>query len=239
MYSSQESQMTIAGHFSELYNIFRFSTFGVIFLSFFMSFFIEDLIKYWLDHLALDNTLVSLSVYSPYDWINIKWTILLIFSITTVLPITSLKLRSFALPGLYPKEQRWLSFVLLFSAFFTPLLILSLWFIAIPFSLTFFVDFGVVDGVTAKYDAASLIYLGIGISWILIIGVLTIIVLSLSRIFGIVEGQDSKIRIRILLIGFSLIFLTLPETYDGLRLIIAFFTIFSADYLSRMTPIFE
>ncbi len=238
MYSSQESQMTVSEHFSEFYKIIRFSALGVLILSLFLSFLIDDLIKYWLEFLAFDNT-ISLAIYSPYDWINIKWAILFIISITAVLPITSLRLRRFALPGLYPREQTWLSLVLLLSAFFTPILIILIWFIALPFSLNFFIEIGAIDGVIARYNAASLIYLGIGLSWILIIGVLTTIILSLSRIFGIVEGTESRIRVRIILIGFSLIFLTLPETFEGLRIVIAFFTIFSADYLSRMTPILE
>ena len=102
---------------------------------------------------------------------------------------------------------------------------------------------GMVHGgeeiVSARYDAVSIISLGIGFSWILVIGVLTTLILSLSRFFGMVVDNESRIRIRILLISFSLILLSLPKTYDGLRIIISLLTVFFADSISRLTPIFE
>ena len=93
--------------------------------------------------------------------------------------------------------------------------------------------------ISARYDAVSIISLGIGVSWIIIIGVLTTSILSLSRFFGMVNDNESGIRIRILLISFSLILLSLPKTYDGLRIIISLLTVFVADSISRLTPIFE
>jgi len=93
--------------------------------------------------------------------------------------------------------------------------------------------------VSARYDAVSIISLGIGVSWILVIGTLTTLVLSMSRFFGMVTDNESRIRIRILLICFSLILLSLPSTYNGLRIIISLLTVLFADYISRLTPIFE
>jgi hypothetical protein len=93
--------------------------------------------------------------------------------------------------------------------------------------------------VSARYDAVSIISLGIGFSWVLVIGVLTTLVLSMSRFFGMVVDNESRIRIRILLISFSLVLLSLPKTYDGLRIIISLLTVFFADSISRLTPIFE
>ena len=239
MISSENNLMSVSDHFSELYKIIRTSALIVIVISLVLSFFVDDLIKYWLEDLGLDYQLITLSIYSPYDWINIKWAILLIFSITMVLPFTSLKLRNFSIPGLYPNEQKWISMVLFFSAVVIPFLIFVLWFILLPSAINFLNQVGIIDEVVAKYDAVSIIAIGIGISWILVIGVFLLILLSLSRLFGIVEDNESRVRIRILLIGFSLIFLTLPETYVGLRVFLAFFTVYFADLFSRMTPIYE
>ena len=239
MMNSENSLMPVSEHFSELYKIIRTGALIVILFSLLLSFFVDDLIKYWLGNLGLDYQLISLSVYSPYDWINIKWAILLIFSISIVVPITSLQLRNFALPGLYPRERKWVSIVLLISSFVIPFSVFLLWFFVLPYGIIFLNEVGIIEGVVARYDAVSIISIGIGISWILVIGISIFIILSLSRIFGIVEDNESRVRIRILLIGFSLIFLTLPETYEGLRILIAFFTIFLADSISRMTPIYE
>ena len=239
MMTSENGLMPVSEHFSELYKIIRTGALIVILFSLLLSFFVDDLIKYWLGNLGLDDQLISLSVYSPYDWINIKWAILLIFSISIVVPITSLQLRNFALPGLYPRERKWVSIVLLISSFVIPFSVFLLWFFVLPYGIIFLNEVGIIEGVVARYDAVSIISIGIGISWILVIGISIFIILSLSRIFGIVEDNESRVRIRILLIGFSLIFLTLPETYEGLRILIAFFTVILADSISRMTPIYE
>ena len=231
--------MPVSEHFSEFYNIIRISVLGIIFISFFLSFHIDKLIQYWLENIGIDTELVDLSIYSPYDWINTKWAILLIFSVSIVSPISSIKLRNFASSGLYPREQKWLSIILFTSGLLIPLLMFIIWFLALPFCVNFFSQSGTIDGVVAKFDVVSIIHLGIGISWIFVIGISTFVVLSLSRIFGIVEGKESRIRIRVLLISSSIIFLTLPATYEGLRVFIAFSTAFISDFLSRMAPIYE
>ena len=160
-----------------------------------------------------------------------------------ILPYTTLKIRSFALPGLYTREKKWFTFSLFFSGVIIPVILYLTWFVAIPFLVNYFDEISMIKGgediVSARYDAVSIISLGIGFSWVLVIGVLTTLVLSMSRFFGMVVDNESRIRIRILLISFSLVLLSLPKTYDGLRIIISLLTVFFADSISRLTPIFE
>ena len=239
----QNKKMTFSEHFSELFKIIRFSALGVVMVSIFLSFYIDDILGNWLDSLSLDADNFVFSVYSPYDWIDTKWALLLIFSIAMVLPYTTYKIRNFALPGLYDGEKKWFTFSLLFSGVIIPILLYLIWFIALPFLVNYFDEVGMVEGgnniVSARYDAVSIISLGIGVSWILVIGTLTTLVLSMSRFFGMVTDNESRIRIRILLICFSLVLLSLPSTYDGLRIIISLLTVLFADSISRLTPIFE
>ena len=239
----QNEKMTFSEHFSELFKIIRFSALGVVMASIFLSFYIDDILGNWLDSLSLDADNFVFSVYSPYDWIDTKWALLLIFSIAMVLPYTTYKIRNFALPGLYDGEKKWFTFSLLFSGVIIPILLYLIWFIALPFLVNYFDEVGMVEGgnniVSARYDAVSIISLGIGVSWILVIGTLTTLVLSMSRFFGMVTDNESRIRIRILLICFSLVLLSLPSTYEGLRIIISLMTVLFADSISRLTPIFE
>ena len=239
----QNQKMSFSEHFSELFKIIRFSALGVVMASIFLSFYIDDILGNWLDSLSLDADNFVFSVYSPYDWIDTKWALLLIFSIAMVLPYTTYKIRNFALPGLYDGEKKWFTFSLLFSGVIIPILLYLIWFIALPFLVNYFDEVGMVEGgnniVSARYDAVSIISLGIGVSWILVIGTLTTLVLSMSRFFGMVTDNESRIRIRILLICFSLVLLSLPSTYDGLRIIISLLTVLFADSISRLTPIFE
>jgi len=239
----QNKKMTFSEHFSELFKIIRFSALGVAIVSIFLSFYIDDILGNWLDSLSLDANNFVFSVYSPYDWIDTKWALLLIFSIAIILPYTTYKVRKFALPGLYDREKKWFTFSLLLSGVIIPILLYLIWFIALPFLVNYFDEVGMVEGgnniVSARYDAVSIISLGIGVSWILVIGTLTTLVLSMSRFFGMVTDNESRIRIRILLICFSLVLLSLPSTYDGLRIIISLLTVLFADSISRLTPIFE
>lgn len=239
----QNQKMSFSEHFSELFKIIRFSALGVVMASIFLSFYIDDILGNWLDSLSLDADNFVFSVYSPYDWIDTKWALLLIFSIAMVLPYTTYKIRNFALPGLYDGEKKWFTFSLLFSGVIIPILLYLIWFIALPFLVNYFDEVGMVEGgnniVSARYDAVSIISLGIGVSWILVIGTLTTLVLSMSRFFGMVTDNESRIRIRILLICFSLVLLSLPSTYEGLRIIISLMTVLFADSISRLTPIFE
>ena len=145
-------------------------------ISIFLSFFIDDILINWLDNLSLKNDF-SLAIYSPYDWIDTKWALLLIFSITLILPYSSLKMRKFALPGLYPRERKWFTSVIFFTGFIVPVLLYLIWFLAIPTFLNYFDQIGMVNPgqnvISARYDAVSIISLGIGVSWIIIIGILT------------------------------------------------------------------
>ena len=243
MQSYQNDKMPFSEHFSELFRIIRFSALGVVIISIFLSFFIDDILNNWLKSLSLSADNYVFSVYSPYDWIDTKWALLLIFSIALIMPYTTFKIRNFALPGLYDMEKKWFTFSLLLSGVIIPILLYFIWFISLPFLVNYFDDNGMVEGgnniVLARYDAVSIISIGIGISWILVIGTLTTLVLSMSRFFGMVADNESRIRIRILLISFSLVLLSLPNTYDGLRIVISLLTIFFADSISRLTPIFE
>ena len=243
MQSYQNDKMPFSEHFSELFRIIRFSALGVVIISIFLSFFIDDILNNWLKSLSLSADNYVFSVYSPYDWIDTKWALLLIFSIALIMPYTTFKIRNFALPGLYDMEKKWFTFSLLLSGVIIPILLYFIWFISLPFLVNYFDDNGMVEGgnniVLARYDVVSIISIGIGISWILVIGTLTALVLSMSRFFGMVADNESRIRIRILLISFSLVLLSLPNTYDGLRIIISLLTIFFADSISRLTPIFE
>ena len=98
MQSYLDEQMSFSEHFSEFYKIIRFSAIGVVIISTFLSFFIDDILINWLDNLSLKNDF-SLAIYSPYDWIDTKWALLLIFSITMILPYSSLKMRKICVTG--------------------------------------------------------------------------------------------------------------------------------------------
>ena len=56
MQSYSNEKMAFSEHFSELYKIIRVSAFGVVIISFFLSFLIDDILTNWLESLSLGQT---------------------------------------------------------------------------------------------------------------------------------------------------------------------------------------
>ncbi len=65
----------------------------------------------------------------------------------------------------------------------------------------------------------------------------TTLILSLTRIFGMVYSGKTRFRNRVLAISTGTIILTLPVEYDGLKVIIAIMTSFLAEKISRSAPV--
>ena len=75
-----------------------------------------------------------------------------------------------------------------------------------------------------------------GLSWIIIVWSLTLVTLSLARIFGLVEMGEARLRMRILAISSGMLILTLPYEFDGLRILTALIVVISADRISSTAP---
>ena len=75
-----------------------------------------------------------------------------------------------------------------------------------------------------------------GLSWIIIVWSLTLVTLSLARIFGLVEMGEARLRMRILAISCGMLILTLPYEFDGLRILTALIVVISADRISSTAP---
>ena len=71
----------------------------------------------------------------------------------------------------------------------------------------------------------------------MIVWSLTVISIGLARLFGLIEGTETRFRYRLLIISGGTLIITLPVEFDGLRLLIAFCIAFSADALSRTLPV--
>ena len=84
-------------------------------------------------------------------------------------------------------------------------MILIIWIYGIPYIFDLATEFNSSIGVGEKYDAASIFSIGIGITWVLLVWAITILILSLSRVFGLVENGNSRFRLRIVAISASLL----------------------------------
>ena len=114
---------------------------------------------------------------------------------------------------------------------------MAIWTIGLPAIFDLGFKLGVPGTVGIRYDARALFSLAIGLSWILVIWSVTLVALTMTRVFGLVSNGKSRFRNRIFAISAGILILSLPVEYDGLRLLISISVVIVADYFSRLVQI--
>ena len=231
---SFDNPMSASEHFTELHKIFRSSIILLLLAMIAWAYSSDSLMLLWLDSLPLGATSMNLSVYSPFDWLEIRWSMAILLAIVTIMPFTSLKLQRFANPGLLPRERTWLALILGFSTVLIPVVIIICWVYLLPLLVEAVQYVDHLENVGSRYDASALFRFTLGLSWVMVCAMLTTVTLSMARLLGLVERGE--IRFRLLLIFGGLLILTLPSEYEGLRLLIAVAAMLTADRLSSTLP---
>ncbi len=233
---STDINLPLSSHLLELLNIIKFHLVFFILFSFTWSFFVEDLISRWLSNIPLENSSFDFSIYGPYDWIEIQWSMVFLLSIISIMPFISYSLLKFTSSGLLPKEKNWFYSLLIFNIFIIPTVLIMLWVFFLPNLLSSFDRFISIEGIDNRYDATAIFKLTLGFSWLIIIFSLTTISLGLARLIGVFDSQNSNMKIKIIAISGSLIILSLPNEFDGLRIISALLITYLSDIISRTIP---
>lgn len=223
-------------HFSELHSIIRASTVLMLVVMLAWSYGTDSLMRLWLDSLPMGAASMNLSLYSPFDWLEIRWSLAILLSILTVMPYFSVRLQRFARPGLLPRERSWLALILGFSTVMVPMIVILCWSYLLPVLVEAAQTADSLGDVGSRYDAAALFRLTLGLSWVLVCTMLATVTLSMARLLGLVECGETRFRLRLLLVFGGLLVLTLPAEYEGLRLLIAVAAMLSADRLSATLP---
>jgi len=235
----KNTQYPISGHLKDIHSIARIAVFVFAALCIFWSFLIDDLVLEWLQFIPIQTgpNNENLSVYAPFDWIEIRLGMVIMASLTSLLPIVSVQLYSYSKPALYPRERNWLTSILILSTTIVPLSILCVWLFAIPLFFNFAIEQGTPEGLLTRYNAASLVSFALGISWILVVWSVTTICLCMTRVFGFIVDGSSRFRFRVIAISSSILILTLPIEFDGLRILTSAIVVITADIISRTSPV--
>ena len=232
--SEFDSPSSVSEHMQELHNLVRSSAMMLTILCVFWSLFSGNLVSSWVQLISdqtVENELI-MSIYAPFDWIQMRWSMVIMLSMVSLMPIISIKFYRFSRQGLYSSERYWLASVLGLSNAIIPLIILAVWTIGIPATFNLAKQFGYPETVSIRYDATALFSLAIGFSWILIVWSITLFSLTMTRVFGLMSDGKPRFRNRIMAISAGILILSLPMEYDGLRLIISLIVVYIADYLS-------
>ena len=224
-------------HLQDLYSIIRSTVILIAIFSILWSLASTVLLAEWTHSFTFNDDSKSLAIYSPFEWVEIKWSFSILMSMTTVIPISSLMLFRFAKPGLYPHEYKWLRAVLLINSFMLPLLIFIIWFWFVPEMANTVSSLSDLDNVSPRYDVAEITKLAIGITWVTIVWAVLLNSLTIIRFTNGEIGIYHWARPRLIIICLGLLILTLPSTFDGLRILISASIILFCDFLSKFVPL--
>ena len=177
----------------------------------------------WIDTLLsnylslLSPCLDCIAVYSPTEWVSLRWLTILLFGICLTLPFFFREVFVFSSPGMMSHERKWFKKLLFVGSFAissivlaTSLIVLPTWFLAAE-------DAGFIEGVTPSYSAAAMLELALVICYLEIIVFLSIIAAILLRRYGIAEG-DEKATWQLRLHGVAIfsMWLIVPSEQDTL-----------------------
>tara|TARA_Y100000816_G_C25973441_1_gene508015 strand:- start:58 stop:792 length:735 start_codon:yes stop_codon:yes gene_type:complete len=235
--SSLSPPKPLSNHFQDLYSIIRSIVILVAIFSILWSFASTVLLTEWTNSFTSDHDSKSLAIYSPFEWVEIKWSFSILMAMITVIPISSFMLFKFAKPGLYPHEYKWLRAVLLINSFILPLLIFVIWFWFVPEMANTASSLSEFDNVSPRYDAAEITKLAMGITWVTIVWAVLFNSLTIIRFTNGEIGSYHWARPRLIIICLGLLIITLPSTFDGLRILISASIILFCDLLSKFVPL--
>ena len=177
---SSDQSRPVLEHFLELHGIIRASTILLVLATIVWAYGTDSLMHLWLDLLPLGAASMNLSVYSPFDWLEIRWSMAILLSILTIMPFASFRLHRFASPGLLPRERSWLTLILCISTILIPMIIIISWVYLLPLLVEASQSLDYLEGVGSRYDATALFMLSIGFSWIMVCVMLATVTLSVA-----------------------------------------------------------
>ena len=227
----------LSNHFQDLYSIIRSTVILVAIFSILWSLASTALLTEWTHSFTLNDDSKSLVIYSPFEWVEIKWSFSILMSMITVIPILSFMVFRFAKPGLYPHESKWLRRVLLINSFVLPLLIFIIWFWFVPEMANTASSLSEINNITPRYDVAEITKLTIGITWVAVVWVVLFNSLTIIRFTNKEIGIYNWARPRLIIICLGLLILTLPSIFEGLRILISTSVIVLSDLASKTVPL--
>ena len=227
----------LSNHFQDLYSMIRTTVILVTIFSILWSLASTAILTEWTHSFSFNDDSKGLVIYSPFEWVETKWSFSILMSMITVIPILSFMVFRFAKPGLYPHESKWLGRVLLINSFVLPLLIFIIWFWFVPEMANTASSLSEINNITHRYDVAEITKLAIGITWVAIVWVVLFNSLTIIRFTNEEIGIYNWARPRLIIICLGLLILTLPSIFDGLRILISTSVIVLSDLASKTAPL--
>ncbi len=161
-----------------------------------------------------------MSVYSPTEWVSLRWLSIFLISLCFSLPFFFREVIVFSNPGLMSHERKWLKQLFFFGTITIGIAISFTLIFLLPFWFSVAEELGFVEGVVPRYSASAMLEFALVICYVEMILFLSSISAILLRRSGIAEDEQ-KFPWQLRLHGASIFFmwLVIPLEYDTLLFI--------------------
>ena len=233
----KDSSQTITQHLAEASNRIQRVVFALILVAVIWAFLIEDIFAWWLSRIPLAEGSGSLTIYSPYSWLDTRWTAVGLLAIWTILPWLSVELWWFAKPGLLPRERTWLASMVSSGLLLGSLIIIFGWGWGFPKLVGMAQGSSMVEGVGSHYDVVSLFQMALSLSWYVLLIFLLSLSLTFARALGLVsEDPLDPFRIRLHFVAIVMLYIVTPSPFQGLFLPSIISLVFFSEFIANLSP---
>jgi len=233
-----DSQEHLISHLGEASSRIQRVIFGFLIAAVIWAFFVDEIFATWLAMIPLGEGAGSLTIYSPYSWLDTKWTAVGLLAIWTVLPWLTMEMWKFAKPGLLPREKAWLGTMVSSGLFGGTLIIVIGWLWGFPRLVEMANTAGMIDGVGAHYDVVSLFAMALSLTWFVLLLYLLTISLTVGRALGLIsEDPLDPFRLRLHFVAIVMLYVVTPPAFQGLFLVTILTLVFVSEFIASLSPI--
>ena len=234
----RDRALPLSAHVDEAVGRLRFALVYVVLMAVLWATVVDDLLAAWLATLPLAEGATTLTLYSPYDWLDTRWTAVGLLALLSSLPVLGWQAWRFAHPGLLPSERTWLATYIAVGAVLIIGLILLVWGWVFPRMISAAEGAVTIEGVGMHYDVVALFQMVLAMSWVLLLVALAVLALALARMLGLVADDPLDImRIRIHFVSVVLLWVVTPDAFSGLFLPIALLLVCTTEWSAGRLPV--
>ena len=234
----RDRALPLSAHVDEAVGRLRFALVYVVLMAVLWATVVDDLLAAWLATLPLAAGATTLTLYSPYDWLDTRWTAVGLLALLSSLPVLGWQAWRFAHPGLLPSERTWLATYIAVGAVLIIGLILLVWGWVFPRMISAAEVAVTIEGVGLHYDVVALFQMALAMSWLLLLVALAVLALALARMLGLVGDDPLDImRIRIHFVSVVLLWVVTPDAFSGLFLPTALLLVCTTEWSAGRLPV--
>nr|AIF10205.1 Sec-independent protein secretion pathway component [uncultured marine group II/III euryarchaeote KM3_44_G05] len=228
---------SIVSHLTEVSIRLQRLIFAILLVAIGWAFLIDEMFSIWFASIPLAAGEGTISIYSPYAWLDTRWTAVGLLSLWTVLPWVAWEAWRFARPGLLPRERAWLSSMLAGGVLFGSTILITGWLWGVPTLVDWAQQASPVEGIGLQYDAVAIFQMALAASWFVLIAFLLTLALVLGRAFALIDDDPfNSFRLRLHFVAALSLYVVTPPALQGVFLPALITLALGAEWVAERTP---